>query len=1565
MDFRSIVQRFWAKAFQSRRASLPRANKHSSARLIVEELETRTVMSTTDGSFQTIMLNALRNDPTYSAITGAGIGIANIDTGIYYQNPDLQANVVAWYDAVINNNPSTDLAGSLGNAYDPEGRGSFTAGIAASSNPTIGIAYQAKIVAIRAVPAASEALPQHDPILTALQWVSYNADRYNIKVVNLSASLYTSNVTSVPALDSIGQAIKTLESRGIAVVIGSGDNYASFAAPGVARPSAFGTFTVANTWAKNTTLFNTMISAGAFDAGYWATETQGAVDQFAASSQRSQLGNQVVAPGQEIYSTWTNLTEGLNGNPHHNIYSGTAVAAPMVTGMIALMQQAALRFGGRYLSIAEINSIVLATANTITDSNVASNGRVENGQPAASAQNLPETGSTYKRINIYNAVQAVRQLFGVSYNDNTIATAIDLGAFNGNRYAIQPGAIGTDGVVQIGAGDVDLYKITLTSPGVITANIAGVNVSTGFYPFLRLFNSTGTQLDSNYNPNTGIYTGFLANASRPAGVYYIGVSAFDNDSYNATTGSGALAGIATGTYQLTLTLSNADYDGILPGAFPLTGLTNAITRNIGNDPAPINSTTPIVVGTQDVDIYSVVAPDNGNLVVDLNITDFTGLPGIIQLDPHIRVFNDQGVQIASAASQGIVTNYQLIVPNVQSGQTYYIGVSDYRNTSYSPTNPAGRAPYAGTDPVRFYKIKAAFTNQDQNGTPANAVAANFNTPLNLAIGSDPSVATVGANGAKDVDFFTLTAANQPNLLKFTAVGSGGFVPSLALWKLHANGTITKIATTTRANAQLIYFLPADETIFVSVTGLGNDDFDWYAPGSGSGGMTGSYVFEAALLSTNDLPTLTDNFAIVSGNPAPGVSALTAGSVVLGNLGRDGDVAVGNSDVDYYKFIATATQTLNFHLNLSADGSANTVLSFLDSDGDLLKSTGDGDASNTHKDLRVQVVAGQTYFLRVTGIGLNPFAPANSMGNYVLSVFAIGPAGTIATDKPAFNWAPVDDASSYSFLVLDITNNTVPISVTNLSGTSYSLTTGQELTPGHTYRWWVGSVGSNGATTYSGPLDFQITPLAAPAQIGPIGNIAASNGYDRPTFSWSAVPNAGYYFLYVVDAVTNAPVINQPHINGLSYQASVSETLTPGRSYLWYAVAFSVNGQAYAFAPAGQTFTLANLPAPTLNGPSGTIAASAGYDTPTFSWNASTAAHHYWLYVVNTTTNKPVIDKQNLNVTSYATTVAEALTPGHSYIWYVLSFSNNGQAFNYVPGQTFSLANLPAPTLNGPSGAIAAAAGYDRPTFSWNAVPGAHHYWLYVVDTTTNKPAIDRQNLTGTSYTPSVAEALTPGRGYIWYIVSFSTNGLAYNYLPGQTFSLANLAAPSLNGPSGTIAPIAGYDRPTFLWTSSAGAARYWLYVVDTTINQPVIDLPNLTGTSFTPSAAQALTPGHNFIWYVLAFSTNGLAYNFLPGQTFSLAALPSPVLSAPTGSINQTTPTFTWSSVPSATRYAVYVLDLTTNQSPSGIVYTTDTNWTPTTALTRGRTYRWWVASVSANGSLQFVANALDFTITN
>ena len=98
-----------------------------------------------------------------------------------------------------------------------------------------------------------------------------------------------------------------------------------------------------------------------------------------------------------------------------------------------------------------------------------------------------------------------------------------------------------------------------------------------------------------------------------------------------------------------------------------------------------------------------------------------------------------------------------------------------------------------------------------------------------------------------------------------------------------------------------------------------------------------------------------------------------------------------------------------------------------------------------------------------------------------------------------------------------------------------------------------------------------------------------------------------------------------------------------------------------------------------------------------------------------------------------------LTPGHNYTWYVASVSSPAS-------RRLQCGDLRA---GRPGGADAdgaertrpsrPAAGYDQPTFSWTAVAGANHYWLYVVDATNNGAVVvNNNNVSGTSFTLSAA-----------------------------------------------------------------------------------------------------------------------------------------------------------------------------------------------------------------------------------
>ena len=279
------------------------------------------------------------------------------------------------------------------------------------------------------------------------------------------------------------------------------------------------------------------------------------------------------------------------------------------------------------------------------------------------------------------------------------------------------------------------------------------------------------------------------------------------------------------------------------------------------------------------------------------------------------------------------------------------------------------------------------------------------------------------------------------------------------------------------------------------------------------------------------------------------------------------------------------------------------------------------------------------------------------------------------------------------------------------------------------------------------------------------------------------------------------------VSGTSYPDLTG--LTPGHSYTWYIGSDSTNGLAAIGWSGPQTFTLAPLTQPTLLGPSGTTTSSG---STTFSWSPVAGAKAYYVYVLDNTTNQSLS-----NPADTLTTFASAI-PHDNYTWYVAAVSTNSTT-SVFSESTFSLvpATLGEPKQIGPSGTIAASAGYDMPTFSWGAAVGATSYYLYVLDNTTNKPAAFNSStmaLAGTLFTPSAAQALNPGDNYTWYIGAESSGPNGPIAWSTQTFALAAMPAPT------QIFPLAGaFDRVPHVFLVRGCRGQKLLHLPDRCIGE--------------------------------------------------------------------------------------------------------------------------------------------------
>ncbi|HET6246260.1 MAG TPA: S8 family serine peptidase [Tepidisphaeraceae bacterium] len=1009
-----------------------------------EPLEIRVLLS---AAFDITGLTALRNNPAFSQITGQGVGIAVLDTGVDAANPDLTPNVEAFYNAV--EDPVSGSSVSVSNAVDNDGHGTHVSGIAASSDPAIGVAYGAKLVDIKVIPDANEQQLGGDPVLRGLEWVAQNYQTYNIKVVNMSLGepgVNDNTVTTADARDAEAVEITALEALGITVVSASGNSYANDPTAGESFPAVVSTIGAANTWATAGQASDFNVPYGEDGDTYYAVDYSATPDTLASTSQRSTLNNQLAAPGEDIYSDWNGTLDSSNGSDLlHNTISGTSMATPFISGVVALMQDAAKYFGGHYISDTnEILQILQQTADTIVDSNNPNNARYDSLTGATS--NLPETGLSFKRVDVLNAIEEVEKVVtGGSITtgpapgadtDNTTTTATPVNSIDGTNVNTFDGSIGTDGLVQIGDNDVDLYKLHVVSPGDMTFKLTLPSSGTAFSPALRLFDSSGNVVAS-ADGTAGSYPTLSTSAPLTVGTYYLGISSVGNESYTIN-GTGAAGGTSQGDYVVTMQLFNPDPNGTVQGAVavdltepneslqdPLTGATYTDVLEqgeLGSDPPPTGSSTRITVSS-DVDMFQVTAPDTGTMTLTADSNAFSGS------QTFLEAFDSSNTSLGTATTPQFSGENTLAI-QVTAGQTYYVAVTVPANSAFNPANPyLGRTADA-TPSNLDYDLHLRFDNGDVDGTALNANIANIGTAINANIGNDGGQ-TVGADGSQDVDWYQYTAGAD-GLFNVTAQSStSGFTPVITLWEYTAGGnSIDKVADTSSSNlfaspsslfspdavtppggagsAQLIYQVSAGDTFFVAISGQGNSNFNWYAVASGSGGQTGNYSVTSQLQPLSKLTTLSDN-SIQGGTP----EIISVGQTINGDIGSDGALVVGSDDVDMYKLVAPATETLDIRTLTSQEGSADTVLRVFDANGNQLAANDNIDSTTTASEVFVSVQQGQTYFIGVDGAGTNSMsynpltgadAGSGSTGTYGLSVMATAPGFSLSTPAPVAAYA---------------------------------------------------------------------------------------------------------------------------------------------------------------------------------------------------------------------------------------------------------------------------------------------------------------------------------------------------------------------------------------------------------------------------------------------------------------------------------------------------------------------------------------------------------------------------------
>jgi Ca2+-binding RTX toxin-like protein len=346
-----------------------------------------------------IGLTTLRQNFAFNSINGAGTSIVVIDSGADLNHiafgPDLNNDGVS--DRIVY---SYDFTGNNdADASDFSGHGTHVAGIAAGSFNTVGVAGGANVIILKVFPDAGGAAQNAD-INEALQWVAQNAAAYNIVAVNLSLGNGSNNaaVTTSP----FSAAMQAVKNEGVAVVAAAGNSYGSYQTQGVTIPASD-----AAAWAIG----------AVYDASYGSTPTtfngnatdfSSGADRLTAFTQRSATMTDLLAPGAYV------LSADLN-----NAFSdraGTSMAAPFVTGLVALAQDLSLEMttragiAGQRIGVDRLLEIMRERAVSVFDGD--ENGNGISDLPGEENDNVVNTQAFYKRIDVPGTMQGVLDQWG-------------------------------------------------------------------------------------------------------------------------------------------------------------------------------------------------------------------------------------------------------------------------------------------------------------------------------------------------------------------------------------------------------------------------------------------------------------------------------------------------------------------------------------------------------------------------------------------------------------------------------------------------------------------------------------------------------------------------------------------------------------------------------------------------------------------------------------------------------------------------------------------------------------------------------------------------------------------------------------------------------------------------------------------------------------------------------------------------------------------------------------------------------------------------------------------------
>jgi hypothetical protein len=279
--------------------------------------------------------------------------------------------------------------------------------------------------------------------------------------------------------------------------------------------------------------------------------------------------------------------------------------------------------------------------------------------------------------------------------------------------------------------------------------------------------------------------------------------------------------------------------------------------------------------------------------------------------------------------------------------------------------------------------------------------------------------------------------------------------------------------------------------------------------------------------------------------------------------------------------------------------------------------------------------------------------------------------------------------------------------------------------------------------------------------------------------------------------------------------------------------------------------------------------------------------------------------------------------------------------------TNALAPAPVTTIIGPTG----PGNPTTPTYSWGAVATATSYDVVVYLNSPITRMLDT-NFTaleaGCDAGPTCAVTPflpLPNNNYSWWVRSRNSDGPAFNWSVETLFTVDAPSnppsAPTMLSPSGTL----GTTTPTFSWTASTNRPTTYTLSIrgvtpDVVYSAADAGCDSDNTCAVTPGTA---LPAWSHKFWVRATNVIGPGAWSAASSFQIVVAGSTPILTAPSGTVTDSTPTYLWTGVAGATQYQLWVTNPSSNATPivnilvtaadAGCAADVTCEFTPATAL--------------------------------